>query len=164
MRQNLAIAGFALLLFLYAVVAYAWWPHTPEVMASHWGAGGVADGWMDRSSFFGVFTLVGVGSALSVALPGFLIHRFPDRLVNIPHREHWLSPERREATLADMRTRLVEFANVTLVGLVALLHVVCQVNLDTDPRLPTAFLPAFVGYMLFTLVWVLLFMRRFRRT
>jgi len=75
----------------------------PPIVATHFGAGGVADGWMSRDGYT-IFAML-----LTVLLPlvvfasvGWLPYRC-ERFVNLPHRDVWLAPPHRAATLAWLR-------------------------------------------------------------
>ena len=64
----------------------------PPIVATHFGAGGVADGWMSRDGYT-IFAML-----LTLLLPlvvfasvGWLPYRF-ERFVNLPHRDVWLAP------------------------------------------------------------------------
>lgn len=92
----LAIALFGYAAFLVGMAAtYA---RLPERMASHFGANGVANGWMSRDGY--VWFMVGVVTFVSLTvLAAFGSVRFlPNSIINIPRRDYWLAPERRDET------------------------------------------------------------------
>jgi hypothetical protein len=76
-----------------------YWPQLPEKMATHFDAQGNADDWMDKQS------ATALSCSLVVLVPLFfiginlLIRWLPTSLINLPHREFWLSEERREESL-----------------------------------------------------------------
>lgn len=90
----------------------------PETVASHFDGSGRADGWMDRDPFLLLMActvLLTGGMFLAI---GWLLRRLPVQLVNLPHRELWLGPERREATIEDLDRRLSWMGVATLFLLV----------------------------------------------
>ncbi|MBL9162829.1 MAG: DUF1648 domain-containing protein [Planctomycetaceae bacterium] len=92
----LAIAVFGYVAFLVGMVAtYA---RLPERVASHFGANGVANGWMSRDGY--VWFMVGAVTFTSLLLVGLCgsVRFLPASLVNIPRRDYWLAPERRDET------------------------------------------------------------------
>lgn len=103
------------LLALFVVRFFMQLSGMPEVVASHFGPGGQPDGWMSRS----VFAVFGALPVLVAAIVGFLAPamtaRMPTHLINLPHREYWLAPERRAQALGKLRTYL----EWTAAGLVA---------------------------------------------
>jgi Protein of unknown function (DUF1648) len=125
------------LLLVAAVVAQALWQHDrlPERVATHFDAAGRPDGWMSRDNQ----TKAHLGLVLLIAalLEGLarLGPRLPDALVNLPHRDHWLAPERRAATHAWI-AGLVRLLGCVLLGFfLALFHLVYRANLSSTPML-----------------------------
>jgi uncharacterized membrane protein len=97
---SLAVALFGYAAFLVGMVAtYA---RLPERMASHFGADGVANGWMTRDGYF--WFMVGIVTFVSLTmLAAFGSIRFlPNSMINIPRRDYWLAPERRDETARSL--------------------------------------------------------------
>jgi hypothetical protein len=179
MRRTLLIS---VTLLLAAAVAQAvwWWPRLPERMASHFDLADRVDGWMGRQAFLVVtLGLQALMAALFLALP-LLIGRLPDALINLPHKDYWLAPARREASLAHASCAVLAIGCATLLLLLVIFHGVYALNAElargagtaaaeagtgAAPQLdlPVPFL-ALMGLYLVTvagtLVWLL---RRFRR-
>ena len=75
------------------------WSITPETMAAHFNIQGSPDRFVPKAEFFRfqVQTLLVV---ILVSLPfQFLFLVLPPAMINMPHREYWLAPERRAGTL-----------------------------------------------------------------
>jgi uncharacterized membrane protein len=117
-------------ILLAAAVAQCayYYPRLPDPVASHFGWDGRPDGWTSRAVFFiaylGVLAL-SLGLLYGVAR---LIRSLPDGLINIPHREHWLSPVRREATLDFVQRRLGWCAAATVLFLLIVFQDVIVAN------------------------------------
>jgi uncharacterized membrane protein len=104
------------------------WPDLPRRMASHFGPSGAADGFMSRDGFVTVMALVGVLPVLlSTALPA-LIRHMPSDVINMPNRDYWLSPERRERSLS----RLVLWVRWLAVPLATLLVLVVDLTIRAN--------------------------------
>ena len=91
-----------LVLFLCLAVAAAYIVTTsvalPDQVASHFGPGNAANGFMTRDGylvFMLFFTLV---LPLFLAAMVGLLPRMRPNSINLPNREHWLDPMRREGT------------------------------------------------------------------
>lgn len=99
-----------LLLLVLAFLQYAYFaPLLPERVASHFDAAGQADGWSSKTAFF-VFNLAFVaGMALLFLGLTAWQGRIPSAWINLPHKDYWLAPERRAATLETIQ-RQVEIA------------------------------------------------------
>ena len=78
-----------------AALAWAAGRLPPDGVPMHFGAGGAADGFGSRGAALTAMVLVGAGLLALGAGLVLLIHRGPLESVNLPHREHWLTEERR---------------------------------------------------------------------
>lgn len=72
----------------------------PEPVAMHFNAGGQADHWISRSHTVVFWETLGVGVPVFFIVSALLTGLIPARFVNLPHREHWLAPERKTQTVA----------------------------------------------------------------
>jgi Protein of unknown function (DUF1648) len=82
------------LLVLYAAVHFASvYSQLPGVVASHFAARGVPNGWQAKQAFFQVLIIV----AVVVVVIGFaipkLISVLPVQLIHLPNKNYWLAPE-----------------------------------------------------------------------
>ena len=75
----------------------------PPRVASHFGAGGAANGWMTRENYTWFMMLLTALLPLALLLAlAWLPARF-ERWVNLPHREYWMASPQRAATLDSLR-------------------------------------------------------------
>lgn len=154
-----------LLAVLAAVQMVHYHPLLPDNIAVHFGAGGEPNGWSNKTEF--VLTYGGTEAFImivGVAL-AFVLGRIPASLINIPHREYWLSPERKDETLVFLVDQLLWIEVATLAFLIAIAQLVFKENLgEVPPRLSGEFwyvLVAFVGATLWMTARIIL---RFRRS
>jgi hypothetical protein len=80
--------------------------------------------------------VVGVPLLIGV-LPGALARKGAAR-INIPNRDHWLAPERREDTIRFVRLHVLWFAASVALFLGYVHWLVVQANKLRPPELPTA--------------------------
>lgn len=135
----------------------------PEHVASHFGPGGLADGWMTRRGYrLFMLAFVLAFAPFIVAMVGVLPRLVP-RAVNLPHRDYWLAPERREATLGFLAGHACGFG-VLIEALFAGVHLLLLVaNQASPPRLPTApFLALLAAFAVVLGIWMVVLFRRFR--
>ena len=91
-------------LFALVLAAVVWFivattQALPDPVATHFGFGYFANGWMTRDGYLRfMLAFATVLPVVIVAMIGWLPRVFP-RGINIPHRDLWLAPERRGATL-----------------------------------------------------------------
>src|SRR6476469_501473 len=100
----------------------------PARMATHFGPGGVANGWSTRETY--LLVMIGLVLLLPVALLALLVW-LPRRglcPIKLRNRDYWLAPQRREGTF----DRLTGYAGVAgclvIVLLVAVHFLVIEAN------------------------------------
>ncbi len=116
----------------------------PADVATHFGARGAANGWMPRDAY--VAMMSGLALVLPLALWGGIAwtpRRWPG-LVNLPMRDYWLAPPRREATLRVLSRFACALALLTAGFLLGLHFAIVQANAAVPARLPG---PAFALLM-----------------
>lgn len=146
----------------FQIAHYA--PLLPDTVASHFGPGGAADGWSSKSSFLTLYVVIVVITiGPFIGLP-FLLRHLPDSFINLPNKEYWLAPERREETLRSIGTNLLWLGNATLMLLTHIMGVTMAANLEPEPRLGATAFWALGLYLAFTLAWTIAFVLRFYRT
>jgi uncharacterized membrane protein len=142
------IIGTIAFWILLALLQNAWYyPRLPEQVAIHFNASGKADSWASKSHA----TLLMLG--LQVFLPSFLLltsqlsRSLPIQWINLPHREYWLAPERREATLASMEQCLWWIAMATCLWILVVNHLTFVANVSGENLNLMPFLVGLVTYM-----------------
>lgn len=150
-KVRLAYAGLigaALLQSLY------FYPKLPATIASHYSARGAADGWASRPAFFGGYALIlALMVAIFAGLPP-LVGRLPDALINLPNKQYWLAPERRERTLALFGGQMRWFGVATLAELIVVFQLVISANLPGAAGFPAGLAGlALAAFLLFVLAW-----------
>jgi hypothetical protein len=143
----------------------AWYlPRMPAAMATHYDAAGLPNGFMAPGTALGVHLFIlGVLALGFVVLPA-LLGKFAVGLINIPNRGYWLSPERRAASLAALRTRMEILGCAALALMLAVGECSFHANLNPPARLPTWPLLCSVGaFLSFMAAWMLALIRRFPR-
>jgi uncharacterized membrane protein len=154
---------FALLLVGAALFIVLTAQALPGVVASHFGASGRADAYMTRGAYRLLMLLIAVAVPLGIVLLQALVRRRRSAF-NLPHREYWLSPERRDATLTFLDLHTMAFAALLVVFLGFVHWLVVRANAAQPPRLESgAFVTALVLFLAATAVWVAVLYLRFRR-
>lgn len=158
--------GTLAFLLLQAVLAgFVWYSAQtlPPVVASHFSASGVANGFMPRQAYVVGFSLLLIGVPLLIAfLPGSLASRSSAHL-NIPNRAYWLAPERRDTTLAFIRGHGKWFAAAVSLFLGYVHWLVVQANQLQPPVLSSIdILGGLAVFLLALFVWLAGLYLRFR--
>jgi uncharacterized membrane protein len=153
--------GLLGLAFLRFAQRYA---HLPSVVASHFGAGGRPNGWMNKQDFLWMsLVMVGVATIVGFIAP-LLVERLPPSLINLPNKEYWLAPERRAETLATFG-KWMEWFGSGLIGFFTYVYeLVFDANIEHRGLSEGPFLIGLVLFMGFALGWSIAFLRRFSLT
>lgn len=111
-----------------------------QVVASHFNFTGRPDGWMTRSQFLSWAVLVEIGFPLFFIAVGFGIRFLPvNRFTfkNIPNREHWLAPERREEMFNCIFRNYLWMACFAALHMLAIQFLMIYANHQTPQHFPT---------------------------
>ena len=155
-----------LALAVLATAAFVVWtvPAMPERVATHFGAGNLANAWMSREGYRIYMLAFAVAFPLLIALAvGGLPRLFPGA-ADIPNRDYWLAGERRSAALAYLGRQACRLgALAALLG--AGVHAcIIAANLAQAPRLPPLpFVALLSVFFLALLSWMFSVYRFFAR-
>lgn len=136
----------------------------PPVVASHFDGAGAANGFMTREfyTWFMLAFVVGM-PLLLVYLPAFALAS-PHARINLPNREYWLAPQRRQATVAFLCQHLARFGTLLLLLLCYLHWLVIQANAQVPPQLSSTWLVGgLVGFLISGVTWAGVLFGRFRK-
>ena len=154
---------FALLVLYAAVHFSSFYSQLPEVVASHFNARGVANGWQTKSAFFTVFA----GVSVIAALVGFGIPRIvtaiPVELINLPNKRYWLAPEHQAETQDFLKTYFAWFGCAMFLIIILTFDYAVQRNLHPEKADSGRMWYVLAGFLLFTLVWTVRMIVRFTR-
>jgi uncharacterized membrane protein len=167
MKRGSFILPWCILGLLWlALAGYVWFtlPQLPEHVATHFGASGEPNGWMTRVGHV-QFTLVMSAVVTLFVLGIFAIVRHCQGWgLNIPHKDYWLAPERREETFDFIQRQGLWFAGLFIVFLAGIHHSILAANARTPVRLPTSEVTWIAGsFIVASVVWVVVFIVRFSR-
>jgi uncharacterized membrane protein len=155
---------FAVLALGAAIYFSSYYAQMPEVVASHFNARGVPNGWQTKSAFFSVF--VGVG--ILAAMVGFVIPRMiaalPPQLINLPNKDYWLSPEHVAESMQFMSVHFAWFSCALLVVMIFTFDYALKSNLHPEnaPNISRLWY-VLAGFLLFMVVWTVGMFKRFAR-
>jgi uncharacterized membrane protein len=160
------VSRAVLLLFavLGALQLVHYYPVLPETMASHFDGSGRPNGFQSREGFTALaMGILGMIVFLFGGL-GWLFRAIPTESFNLPNRDYWLAPERRNETLQDLSGRMEWFGVASLGVYLFVIQRVIETNLSGDPRLEAKEILVPLGlYLGFTTLWMVALFRRFRK-
>lgn len=153
-----------LLLIIAAAFVFLTGNELPPTVASHFMVGGTANSFMPRSNYLGFVLALTVGLPLALALLSTLSHFLPARFINLPDREYWLAPERREQTLAFLSNQGIYLAMLLAIFLCFVHWLVVLANAQQPAHFPESTLFASLPLFLIALaVWIGRFILHFKR-
>jgi uncharacterized membrane protein len=135
MEKSGRMAWYLLLLLVpIGLLQHTWyWQRLPDSVATHFGPGGQPDAWMPRTQAVLVQAGFQVVFPFFLQLLGRLSAILPISMVNIPHREYWLAPERRQATLGWVYGMLSCTGVAMSLLMLGLSHLTFQANITHQP-------------------------------
>lgn len=157
----LLILSYAIL-FGYIAASYG---EMPDKVASHFDLNGQPNGWMSRETCV-AFT-VAMGLIVPAAIIGAMAFagKIPVSFINLPHKEYWLTPERRQEALGTLLRYSLWLAILTVLLLASAHWLIVQANQPGyNGHLETSHLLGVMGvFVAATVTWIALLVRRFKR-
>jgi hypothetical protein len=133
----------------------------PQTVASHFDASGYPDAHQSRAGFVALCGVVTLGTFALFALLPPVLRRTPADWINLPNREYWLRPERRDGAIERLCVYLDWFAFATLAVLVVAMELAVQANLSGRPLRGGLMWLLLCTYAFFSIAWLVLLMRAF---
>jgi len=135
----------------------------PDTVASHFGARGVPNGWMSKRGFFWFEAGLLAVLLLSFAGSTWLCRKLPSKWVNLPHKDYWLAPERKEQTLAVLSDFMLRMGAATMLFMVCIQQLVIDANLRETVQLSEKVWVLLGIFVIYLVVWLARFYTHFRR-
>jgi hypothetical protein len=101
---------------------------------------------------------------IAVLFPGIglILRKIPTSMINLPNKDYWLSPERKQETIAVLSRQFLWFGSATLLLLLDIFHQSFRVHLGQAQTLEHP-MASIVGYVLFTTLWSIGLIAKFMR-
>lgn len=141
-----------------------YYPQMPQRMASHFAADGSPNGWQTRDAFFLLMFVICASSAIVTFFAPWQIASKSDARINLPNKEYWLAPERREATMRYIASTMAWFGCGLLFVLISGSFLALRANLAPDHRFNSEAMLIVLGTFLVCLLLLLTnLVRHFQR-
>ena len=156
------------MLFAAVLIAIAWFivattGQLGDTVATHFGSGFLANGWMQRSEYLA--SSLTFSTVLPLIVAGIVggLPRILPRYVNMPHRDYWLAPERSAATLETIAVRALLLGTLLSVFMGGVHWLILQANAMVPPRLPAQlFWTMLIAFLTAFAFWIWAFWSHFR--
>jgi hypothetical protein len=136
----------------------------PPFVASHFDGSGSPNGFMPRNVY--VYFMLGFVIGLPVLMVYLTWLRMgrPGMRINLPNREHWMAPVRRDETIAYLRESVMQFGILLLVFLTFSHWLVVRANLAHPTLLDQSwFIGGLACFLVAMIVWLKRLLSRFRK-
>jgi uncharacterized membrane protein len=156
---------FVLTLVIVPAIVYATTATLPERIATHFGNGGYANGWMSHDGYLAfMLAMTTLVPLFVVASTGYL-PRIATSQIKIANREHWLSPSRRAETLAWLASHGCWMGIIVALFLGGLHLLTVQANAQVPPRMVMPYFVVLLAIFGVAIVaWIAATAARFRRS
>lgn len=161
--DRLFYALAALAIAVSAIVIAATTPALPATVASHFGAGGAANGFIPRAEYEVSMLALAIGIPFSIALLMGTLPRALPCAINVPNVRAWLASPRRNEALASLGA-YGAVAAILFTACIAAAHLVLlRANSVAPPHLDPVALGVVLGvFGLAFLAWAIALIVRFR--
>lgn len=160
-RSTVSLVGAVVAVGIYVLLSGR---SLPTYVASHFAGDGSANGYMPRSAYVAFILVVSISLPLVIFASARILPRVPPSLLNLPNREYWLAPERREQTYAYLSDHTAHFATLLAVFLGFVHWRVVAANALHPPTLePTWFIAGLIAFLITLVVWIAKLAGHFRR-
>ncbi len=151
-----------LTLAVVVVQMWMWYGHLPDPVPSHFDATGNVDGHMGKFGFYILFGVMHAVFLLGFPLLGRFLKRIPDSMINVPNKEYWLAPERRDETLSANVGLLTAIGWMTSWLFIAIFQLSGQVAIEIRSTIAPEIYWLTGIYVVAVVVGVVWMLRRFR--
>ncbi len=161
-KKTSAMAVFVFLCVVCIAHALYYYPHLPPQVARHFGVSGEPDAWGSKAQFLIVY--LSVVAVLAVTFVGscLAMPKMPNSIINLPNKDYWLAPERRQETLDYILPRFLWFGSATLLLLFDVSQQSFQVHLGRATKLTHIWF-SLAAYLLFTTAWCVALVLKFSK-
>ena len=162
-RTKAPLTLLALSCIAFVVTLILTYDRLPERIADHFNATGEPNGWVSRTSH--VWTMGGLGLGISAFILGvfYCARFFPPSKINMPRRDYWLAPERREGTFGFVFRAGIWLACFEVLFMLGLHLLLVAANVSSPPQLSSGVWLLGGLFLAFVIVWIFMLMRRFNQ-
>jgi len=161
--HRLSYLLFAVALVAATAVEIATFSLLPAIVPARFAADGTPRGFSVRDVYIATMLGVTVGLPLLIFVSMAWLPRAAPRSLNLPHRDYWLAPARRDDTFATLRAFVCVLGSFVALFAMAVHLLIVNANLTAGGRLSPLFIVLLAGFIAGMLGWVAALYWRFRR-
>jgi hypothetical protein len=152
----ICLAVFAVVFIIYTT------RYLPDPVATHFGGDNRANGWMSRNEYllFMLAFMLGIPALVNFTI-NILARKFPQS-INVPNRDYWLAPVRRDESLRYLSGHGKRLGCLIVMMMLGMHYVILKANAIKPPMLPgPTFSAVLFGFALALIWWIVRLYRRF---
>lgn len=153
---------FLLLCVACVIQALHYYPRLPAEVAHHFGVSGQPDAWGSKLHFLIIYLVTVAVMAATFLGFGLAMPKMPNARINLPNKDYWLAPERRQQTLDYMLPRFLWLGSITMLLLFDVFQQSFQVHLGKATKLDHVLL-SLGSYVAVITVWCIVINTKFRK-
>lgn len=134
----------------------------PERVATHFDISGQPNAWSSNLTNTLLFCGLFVFLLFLFAGIGLLLKKIPVSLINIPNREYWFTPERRESSVTRVKDFMAQFGFFTNIFIAGILFMTFYANRQGAPIPVIAMFAWLAVFLVFVVGWVVQLYRAFK--
>lgn len=146
-----------------AMQLWFWHSKLPDPVPSNFDETGHVNGEMSLFGFYCLMILLHVVMLVLFPVLGAFLKVIPNSFINLPNKDYWLAPERRDSTLLFNSTYLVAIGWQTSWLLIFIFHLTCVVAVGDRATIMPEFNYVIVGYLAAIFGGVIYLYCKFRR-
>lgn len=150
--------------FLGILLSFIYYLYSPDTVPTHFNTQGIPDSWIDKNSnlilWVGMYLVM---TALFSLIP-LIIRKTPLKYINLPNKQYWLAPEKKDNTIQNVSDMLFQFGAVLNIFFIVLRFIVFRAVSYREYKLNTTSMFILLGmYSLYIIWWLVKFYRQFTR-
>lgn len=153
-ERNTAIV-YILLFIIEIVILRNFYFSLPDKIATHFGNMNNPDGFSDKFNFILIYNVFLFFLILMFYGINIFIKKSSNSMINVPKKEYWLAPERRDITIVMLQANLNFFGIITFIFMLVNLIFIIDANLSSPIKLNNDFWIALMLFLVSTMAWLI---------
>jgi len=132
---------------VFILLQIIYYPQMPNIVAIHFDAHGQVNGWMMKDTSLLISCIIVIILTLSFFGVPYVLKRISVDLINIPHKEYWLSANNKERLIAIVSTYLYSIGLATNLFMIFLFHQLYRFNIHAIDKISVIVIVPFLIFI-----------------
>ncbi len=153
---------FILVVAISLLLSFYFYSKLPDEAAVHFNVYGEVDSYAGKDVLLVVNLMVVISIGIVFFLIGKFIHKIPTKWLNLPNKDYWLRPERKEYSLNKTKDISYIFGAATILYLDVLFYEIYKANQMPEPKLGSLSYISLIIYILFSTFIIIKYYKDFK--